>query len=403
MLYFIMRAKVFCCCIELQSGYNDVDEATAYSLFADKAHMKNLRIVKRKALIEVFVEANEKHLSLLTQIIISKGSKLGKCTIRHLTSKGVFLKEYEAESPAETPGKTAKRPSKATNEFENLFDTLNSVKPYRTLRKAISPHKSGVLTETCALSLSKQEFQAFHNRYQITSGTQGSCVGSLSPKESEIVIKEAITPFKGLNHGNIPVNQSKILLVSNINHKKVDSLMLISLFGCFGNVKQILVDENSSLSLIKMETVEQAGLSIKSYNKKVFFGQKLKVQMSSHSSISFKKITIDKTSKLQHFYGHYKYFRYKKNQNIRINEPSKVLHVASVPESFTSYSLFQLLSQINEPSQIMRISKSNSGSDMYVIEFKSVSEAMEVLCIFHNRPMNGKLMKLSFSHTRIGA
>ena len=101
------------------------------------------------------------------------------------------------------------------------------------------------------------------------------------------------------------------------------------------------------------------------------------------------------------YVNHSRFFRFKKNLNIKINKPTNILHVTNLSTKVSPIILYQLVSQIRDPVNIFKLAKKGVNSDMYLIEFEKIEDSTAVLCVLHNKKVDGKLMKLSFSHTEL--
>jgi len=95
-------------------------------------------------------------------------------------------------------------------------------------------------------------------------------------------------------------------------------------------------------------------------------------------------------------------FRYKNSLKVKFNAPSPVLHLTNLSENCTPQILFQILQSIHEPIRIFKLAKkSKNSTNMMLVEFRTVEESREVLTILHNKIIDHKSIRISFSHTKL--
>lgn len=192
-----------------------------------------------------------------------------------------------------------------------------------------------------------------------------------------------------------------VIMIKNINIDRINCQMLINIFGCFGNVKAVLLNHYPAYGLIEMEDAKQVNKAIKNLNHISFFGKEILIDTFNCQSVTeffFNAITNDNVEFMK---GKDKYFRYRKALSIKINKPSKILHITSLPQEYTNYRLYQLLSELHEPLLIVKLDKTGTNSNMFLAEFEDISQALEIISVFHNKKIENKLLKLSFSQTII--
>ncbi len=81
--------------------------------------------------------------------------------------------------------------------------------------------------------------------------------------------------------------------------------------------------------------------------------------------------------------GKAKFFRYKNKLNIKVNPPSRILHLTQLSSTFNKEILYELVSIISEPENVHQL-HNNTSSAMFLVVFSSVLEATKTLCILHN-------------------
>ena len=126
----------------------------------------------------------------------------------------------------------------------------------------------------------------------------------------------------------------------------------------------------------------------------------MKIKFSKYNHLSFKDPKKEQKD-LVYFENDPKAFRYRSDNSIRINEPSSILHFTGIPEVVTPIILYQILSYIYEPSKIIQLQRNSKGFMMFLIQLDKVESAIEVLSVLHNKQINEKFLKISFSHSKI--
>jgi hypothetical protein len=168
---------------------------------------------------------------------------------------------------------------------------------------------------------------------------------------------------------------------------------LSNLLGCFGNLRQLRYSPSSALILAEFESPSQAKVTASTLNNVPFFAATLRL-----SQISL----VDVTSALVHFetfHEDYRKHRFTHHLNIRMNPLSSNLHFTNLPRELDPVIFYSLLSQVNEPLMITRsTSKTTPDSFMYLVKFQDSTQAAEVLSVLHNKVIQGKSVKVSFSH-----
>ena len=194
--------------------------------------------------------------------------------------------------------------------------------------------------------------------------------------------------------------KTSMVKITGIDAKKVNFIAILNFFGCFGNVKRLLTNFKENYSVLDFESPEQAKLIVKNVSGTVFFENTLKASFYFDVSV-FDDLLVSPDPDIKTRTNHPKFYRYKKNLNIKINKPTKLLHFTNLPDRITPIVLYQLIGQIKDPINIFKLAKRGSSSDMFLVEFEELHESIEVLSILHNKKVDSKLVKVSFSHTKI--
>jgi RNA recognition motif-containing protein len=194
--------------------------------------------------------------------------------------------------------------------------------------------------------------------------------------------------------------KKKIIFFQLSNLLKITSQILLNLFGCFGNIKKLVLNIRKKFGLVEFQTQRQTELALKNLQSVEIFNNKFKLFILPFSSLNPKIFTNSGSENLIIMTGHYKYYRYKKGLNIKVNPPSNILHLTSVSPKLCPLILYELISNVNRPCKIIKLIKKGTNSNMYLVIFNNKEESMEVLSVFNNRKIDKKILKVSFSHTK---
>jgi hypothetical protein len=192
-----------------------------------------------------------------------------------------------------------------------------------------------------------------------------------------------------------------LIFLEGINSKIVTPKVLMNLCCCFGNVGKILVKPATGRALIQFNSPFEAMESIAAVNGMQFFGKVLRCILLTGRMLQFSRKAATTMNSHRALFGDYTFYRYQDSLNIKYNPPTNTLHLTNISCNCDEVVLFMILSQINEPVQIVRLAqRGKGGSLMYLAVFQCVQHAMEVLAVLHNKVIDGKSIKASFSRPR---
>lgn len=120
-------------------------------------------------------------------------------------------------------------------------------------------------------------------------------------------------------------NGTKILRIDGPVVSHVSHQIFLNIFGCFGNIDRMMINNSTQSCIMQFETPLQAKYVLQYLNNIKFFGHPLRITYLADSSILDEAVTSSDPD-IHFVKGHYKYFRYKFNLNIKINKPAKLLH-----------------------------------------------------------------------------
>lgn len=208
------------------------------------------------------------------------------------------------------------------------------------------------------------------------------------------------------NVSNFPVWESSqerltFVQVENLNTKFVNHKVVINLLCCFGNAFRVYFNQKNGLAIAKYHNSRDAERAVFYLKNQNFFGFKLKTSNEIPEDIDTKTLTSS-NAELLAFDCKPPDFRYKNSLKIKFNAPSTILHLTNLSENCTPQILFEIVSKIHEPITVVKLSKKSVNStNMMLIEFKSIDDSLDVLAILHNKIIDHKSIRVSFSHTKI--
>lgn len=397
-----METKILLCCINPEVDIKKINEFFIYKVFKEHAIVKNIKIFNRDVLLKAFIEIDADSIDQCIKMTHMQQCDLGKLKV-YVSHKNNITFDKDLKTIISQSGylKTSTSQVESQNQKNFHFNTFSD----RFQQK--SENKKSSKISNLKFSNVSQSFEDLNEIFNDNMYIDYKNIKSVTDINSKLpeLVKYYPVSLENINTNKSPVSKeaetSKVLIVNRINVDKINCFMIMNIFGCFGNVKKVLLNLKGSFVLVEMENEEYALLTIKHLNNTMFFGSNIKVKCSKYNTISLKSIEKEKNPDVQFLRGHYKYFRYKEGLHIKVNKPSNLLHITSISDQFTSYLLCQLISQIHEPGKIVKLNKNEDTANMFLVEFEQIYEAVEVLSVFHNKKIEGKLMKISFSHTNI--
>lgn len=400
-----MKYYTVLCCVSLASPFTNMDEFSFYQLFSPFAVIKNIKVFRKEEQTKAFVQLlDEKSVTEIIDHFHNKHLNVGKMKVYASHKKYIAfdksLKDiisnhhnYENENEQNWDynhtGENIRRNSYQKNYLSNKQTNEPKVEGLENRKYYNYLYNSENLDE-------RQTSQPYTRFSDCKKPLTTQCSLKIESKVSQET--RASNTFDDVRE-ECAESESNILRVNNIDSTVISSQTLMNLFGCFGNVKRLMVNLSLNFAVIEFESHEQAEFAFKFINNLLFFKNTLTISFVPNAEIlneAEKKPQKD----VKIIKGHYKYFRYKKNLKIKVNKPSRLLHFTSLSPSVTPAILCKIISQVHEPAKILELAKKGTDSDMYLVEFKHLYQSLEVLSILHNKKIEGKLLKVSFSHTK---
>ena len=291
--------------------------------------------------------------------------------------------------------------NKEEHEFENS-------PPLNLLKSAYVPHGSNMNSKEGkfkkALTLTSQQASGVLSSYRkdplisqqlkvpehSTSSTKRSFQSDLSSQNNKDPCHISKLPQ------NLLTEKFRILVLKNAEHEKLTPSFFLNICGLFGNAIAALKESSSNNIYVEMETHKQAINTQKTLNKKKIYNQILIIELEEFDELLEKNFTSVSSFKREMR----KNFRYKVLPKIKINPPSKIIHLTSIPDRTTIAQLETLILQEAVPLDITKLNSRGKNSPMYLIKFEKIDDCLAVIGNLHNSCFDEKILKLSFSQKK---
>ena len=216
------------------------------------------------------------------------------------------------------------------------------------------------------------------------------------------------SPFSALNNGSSSTGgDGCVAMVYGISNDVMNCGHLYNLFCLYGNVVKIKILVNKpGCGMVQYADRLSTEMAIQYLNNLTLFEQQFQISFSKHPFIAESSQTstvFDGSQSVISFYesrnNRFKFLAGGKNDFIsHIHPPSKVLHYFNAPPDCTEQRLDQLFDSYNVevPVKHASISKSSGKSSSGLLEFSSISAAVEALILvnhvtLHKDNINGEL------------
>lgn len=401
-----MKNQILLACLTPTMPLKSINEYMLYQIFHPKLQVKNVRIFSRDKFIKAFVlvESNpdieqvvedfhQKQLNVgwLKVYVSHKQYVAFDLTIEEIIAMG------EGDKVKESFDKTTALTNKSLpkNQYNSVLQSREAILTHKSLDMQLT-EKQQTLKEKMpktAKDLNKKG-NIYFNYNDL--GKKKNPLLRFS-HDIEIAKEEQVRASKESYHKNNDEKKSQ-LRVDGVNIEKVDCISLINLFGCFGNVQWCLIDKKDKFAIIEMENRNQIDFSVKCTDGLLFFGQEIEVTRVPTSQ-TFKIESKAKRKCLFFRENDAKYYRFKDELTIKVNKPSKTLHVTNLSDEVSVSDLLEIFNKVHEPEEIFKLNRKGKTSAMFLVNFSEIGKSVEVLSTLHNKRFAGKLLKISFSHS----
>lgn len=161
---------------------------------------------------------------------------------------------------------------------------------------------------------------------------------------------------------------------------------LFNLCSLYGNIHEIWLHTDLKHALVCYENPEQVYMAQASLNGLVLFDHQLKTKLASEEAALSDMVMDGEEIDFRH--NHNQRFKIpgSKNHN-NVNPPSTTIHLSNLPDS---YDLGRINEMFGSVAFAQNISYFSGSKTMALANFDSISQAAEVLLIFHNFNLLGR-------------
>lgn len=385
-----MYGPIGLCCISIKQKQAPVTEHQVNRLFRDFANISKILIFQQDPAFKCFIEFSDtSSFERALRNIDKVPQEFGKVSLYHSKKdslKNAFEFPVRKGHVSSTGDEEAWAFSKSFDENDSGDDTARQRRGRHSPNQTSDSHNS----------------DGSYENFRAKSPT--SITKQADPKLAvlrEIDFTHSELPFLKFLPDTDPeadTPESTVLLVENFYLSSKLIKLLQNALGCYGNLVRMVANFPEHRFLAEMENRHQANLVCIYLNKFVFYNTALSIKNTNIASL---RQAPSPAPGMEFFQMEDWTQRFRKHLSIKFNPPSKILHFTSIAPRVDQFILFELISQVHEPLKIYKLVKNAGRSDMYLVEFNSITESIEVLAALHNKMIDNKSLKISFSHPEI--
>lgn len=210
------------------------------------------------------------------------------------------------------------------------------------------------------------------------------------------------------------VHQGSVCMVYGLNLERMNAARVFNLFCLYGNVVRIkFLKTKEGCAMVQMGDALAVERAVTNLNNNTFFGSKMQLGFSKQAflaDVANPYQLPDGTPSFQDFMGskNNRFINPEMASKNRIQPPSKILHFFNTPPGLEAEDIEALFTNHGSPKPkcVKMFPSKTERSSSGLIEFESLSDALEGLVICNHQPVanpNGKfpyIMKLCFSSSR---
>jgi len=209
-------------------------------------------------------------------------------------------------------------------------------------------------------------------------------------------------------------HQGSVCMVYGLNLDRMNAARSFNLFCLYGNVVRIkFLKTKEGCAMVQMGDALAVERGVSNLNNTTFFGSKMQLGFSKQAflaDVANPYQLPDGTPSFQDFMGskNNRFINPEMASKNRIQPPSKILHFFNTPPGLEADNIETLFTEHGSPKPkcVKMFPSKTERSSSGLIEFESLSDALEGLVICNHQPVanpNGKfpyIMKLCFSSSR---
>ena len=228
-----------------------------------------------------------------------------------------------------------------------------------------------------------------------------------SLKNRDFAASDGITRFRNDNSSICVLNQLNahglVIKCSGINYQIANQRLLINLFCCCANPIKIWMDHQDQIAFAAFGSKSELQRTISQLNQQFYFGSQISAETLNCQDLPafISKIKEDSLFVCEPQLPDYRYHRH---LHINFNPISKILHLTNLTDNCTVAVVYNIIRIIHEPHKIVKLVRpSSSCTAMLLVEFDTTAKSLEVLTALHNKRIDGKALRVSFSQPRSAA
>lgn len=396
-----METKVILCCIRTSTEfYDQISNSLLISFFQKYGSIKTVQIFQKESIIKAFIEFSdisgaknvlnnfEDHSAYFGMIRVYHSKK--RFIINNIHTKNQqnhqnpqnLLRDSTSninpKSKASAKSQLTQRMDRGANKEQTKHGDFPNQPFDPSIDSVNNSHDNGDV-KTISYVL---------NQNENTGNSQLN-----SDNQNPVPLIDSKTCYK-IN--NPVIRENRVLHIDGLNFNKVRRQHLVNIFECFGIITKLAINPEGSFALIEFESQEHMKKAANALRDIRFYGDILKISIfkqKTSSQVDFPEFRRN-IDCFVHQSSHAQYFEIRPNfENTR---PSNILLAKHVPPGMSAILICDLLSLSHEPEIVRKIEQDQNGFSLFLIEFKLVSEAVEVLAEFQHQRINQCCLILSF-------
>jgi len=189
----------------------------------------------------------------------------------------------------------------------------------------------------------------------------------------------------------IDVKTSSVIMVCNVNRKKLNCQQIFNLFSCYGKVLKVKFLRHKDICMVEMKSGTEVGIVCKYLNRFKAFGTHLKLEYQFRTS----SLSYDRINDFSVSCGGDSFVNF--SDSSRVFKPipmypSRELHFSGMSTGFTNDQIEQLLFKTAKdgplPIFITRYRPRAGHSLNGFMTFKSTEQATEAIMLYNFAPIS---------------
>ena len=386
-----MENRILVCSISSSKANLEINVNLFYSLFKDIVEVKNIRIFNKEKFNQAFIQVKSKEAGeLAINRLHKKRLNIGRIKVYFSHKKNITFETNleEALNQRKNNCNIINQSVKINKDTKDFFkDDQSSFgnEIDRTLIRRIGGPKKK--KEMPAFKAKTKNLKRAYMTYKDLNKKIDQPIIKMLAEEKELVIDSTSDSRR---------EEFSFLEVKPINIQKVNCMLLINIFGCFGNILEVAIDTRKNIAILRFDNEAHVINNETALDGIQLFGKTIRTRKLSETKI-FDKESFIFNQNLQYRENKEKYFRFKKGLLVKAGVLSKTVTVSNLATEINAVRLYELLCLVHEPVKIIKVGRKNGVAKGYVVEFESIDQAVEVIGVLHNKRIEGKLIKLSFN------